>query len=170
MDRRNDMNGMRNVLVASVLACGLWAASLVAQQTPSPVPTGQLRFGMFAGRFNADGTFSIEGKDWPALQGTWKARESQIDLAPDARGVCHVAGKYQFRVNGRRLSFEVVSDDCAERKLVLDHSTWTPAEDGRTLAPRHIVQTPSNIALSLSAPEPSAGSWPSSRGPVASCV
>ncbi|HEY2980747.1 MAG TPA: hypothetical protein VGJ22_06170, partial [Anaerolineales bacterium] len=80
-----------------------------SQQASSQLPAGEFRFGMFVGRFNSDGTFSVEGKDWPSFQGIWKTNGSQVELLPgEERGTCEVLGKYRFRVEGSHLSFDVV--------------------------------------------------------------
>jgi outer membrane protein assembly factor BamB len=144
---------------------------LVAQKTTVQVPTGRLTFGMFTGSFNSDGTFSLEGKDWPSLRGIWKTSGSQIELlASEARGGCQAPGRYRFRLDGTHLSFDAVSDDCAERKIVLDQSTWIPADETRTIAARRIRRTAVDRAPSSTAPDPPAGSWPSFRGPQASGI
>lgn len=149
----------------------LWSVSHVAGQTSLLMPNGRLKFGMFSGRFNSDGTFLIEGKDWPALQGNWSTNGQVVELRPSsARGLCEGPGRYRFRVEGTHVSFEAISDTCAERKIVLDGSRWMPAEESKTIVARRIVRTSGDQASPLSQPATAAGSWPSFRGQQASGI
>jgi hypothetical protein len=54
-------------LAAALLMWGRQAPSFVPQLTSGP-----LKFGVFDARFLADGTFTLEGRGWPAFRGTWK--------------------------------------------------------------------------------------------------
>jgi outer membrane protein assembly factor BamB len=129
-----------------------------------------MKFGMFSGRFNSDRTFRIEGKDWPILQGRWSTNGQIIELSSQERGGCAELGRYRFRVEGTQLSLEVISDNCAERKIALDGSAWMPAGESRTIPARRIVRTAGDLSSPLAAPLRAAGNWPSFRGPQASGV
>ena len=155
-----------------MLALVLSIVSVIAQQaTIGPIPTGQLKFGMFSGRFNTDNTFLIEGRDWPALQGKWNTNGQAVDLLPlDARSACQAVGRYRFRLEGTRLIFTAISDACEERRIVLDSSIWTPESESRTLPPRRIVRTDGDRSSRLAAAGAAAGSWPAFRGTRASGV
>ena len=155
-----------------VLALVLSIASAMAQQaTIAPIPTGPLKFGMFSGRFNADSTFLIEGRDWRALQGRWNTNGQVVEFLPhDIRSTCQAVGQYRFRLEGTRLSFAAISDACEERRIVLDGSTWTPESESRTLPPRRIVRTAGDRSSRLAAAGAAAGSWPAFRGTHASGV
>jgi outer membrane protein assembly factor BamB len=172
------------VLVSSALAFISSLALSGRQQTTSPLPSGQLSFGHFTARFvpdpstplRAGGTFTLEGEDWPTLKGDWTADSGQIELlipkllVPQGEEGCDGPGRYRFRVAGRRLTFDLVSDGCDARRLVLDRSTWAPAEEPRVVAARRIRLTVANrTALGAKAGD-GAGSWPSFRGPRASGI
>jgi outer membrane protein assembly factor BamB len=126
---------------------------------------------MFAGRFDADGTFSIQGRDWSPLRGTWRISGSRIELvsAEKTKG-CEAPGTYRFRIDGTHLLFDLVSDSCEDRRVLLDHSTWIPADEPATVALRRIVSTAIGVTRRLPTPTASQGSWPSFRGPQASGI
>ena len=67
-------------MIASAFSFNTSPGVLRAQDPSPAIPNGPLKFGMFISRFDAGGTFSIEGKDWSPLKGTWKASDSQIEL------------------------------------------------------------------------------------------
>ena len=101
-----------------VLALSLTAASAVFSQQPSPLPSGALAYGGFAGEFRADGTFSIAGQGWPTFKGTWKAEGTQIALAlpqPEklAQGLAEsqvLARAVKWHSERRVLPKEILSD------------------------------------------------------------
>jgi outer membrane protein assembly factor BamB len=159
------------MVVASAFSFGPSSSMLRAQDVPSSIPNVPLKFGMFAGRFAADGTFSIDGRDWSPLRGTWKTSGSRIELmATEKTKGCDAPGVYGFRIDGTHLSFDLVSDTCEERRILLDHSTWVPAEEATTVAPRRIVRTAGDLARQLPMAASPHGSWPSFRGPQASGI
>src|SRR6267378_1344334 len=113
------------VLVSSALA--FISSRIVAggQQTTSPIPSGQLSFGAFTASFVPDGTFTLEGKGWPPFNGSWKADGGQIELlVPKGADGCDGPGRYRFRVDDRHVTFDLVSDGCEPRRMILDRSTW----------------------------------------------
>ena len=146
-------------------------AVLFGGQAPAPLPAGPLSFGAFTARFQPDGTFALDGEGWPPFTGTWKTDGQQIELIvpANAPGGCGGPGRYQFRVDGRRVSFDLVADGCEPRRMILDHSSWLPAGDARPIPQRHLVGTMVERAP-LPAAEARAGSWPSFRGAQASGV
>ena len=152
------------VLVSSALVSG-------GQQTPSPLPSGQLSFGAFTARFVPGGTFTLEGEGWPPFKGRWTADDGQIELlVPKAAGGCDGPGRYRFRVDGRRLTFDLVSDTCEPRRMILDRSTWGPAGEARVVAARRIERTVADRTPLPAKAADGAGSWPSLRGPHASGI
>jgi outer membrane protein assembly factor BamB len=158
------------LLVASAFGFNRSSRALLAQET-SPIPNVPLKFGMFTGRFDAGGTFSIDGKDWSPLRGTWQVRGSQVELVPiEKTSGCEAPGTYRFRIDGTHLSFDLVSDACQERRILLDHSTWVPAEEPTTVAARRIVRTAGDLTRTLPMPASPRESWPSFRGPQASGI
>jgi outer membrane protein assembly factor BamB len=126
---------------------------------------------MFAGRFDTDGTFSIQGRDWSPLRGTWKTSGTQIELvSADKTMGCEAPGTYRFRIDGTHLLLDLVSDTCEDRRVLLDHSTWVPVEEPAIRAARRIERTAVDVARRLPMPASPRGSWPSFRGPQASGI
>ncbi len=141
------------------------AVSVLSAQQASPLPTGPLAFAGFAGEFRADGTFSIAGPGWPAMKGTWKADGTQVTLvlAPPLAN-CAGEGRYQFRVADRRVTFDLVSDECMPRRMIVGGSTWRPADEKVIVPERRLVHTAAPKLAPLSAAPSAKGAWPSFRG------
>src|SRR5262249_26748769 len=154
--------------VVTVLAGILLA---LAAPQPSPMPSGPLVFGAFGARFGADGVFTIEGQGWPPFKGSWKAAGGQIEVVtPGAAGGCDQVGRYRFTTDNAHVTFDLVSDTCEARRMILDRSTWRPSGEAVAIPDRTIVRT---SAPGRAAPPPAArreGSWPSFRGPGASGI
>src|SRR5687768_8735737 len=100
-------------------------AALAAQ---ARLPNDPLTLRAFTLRFDQAGTFSLAGKGWPTMQGTWAESGNEVTLqmpAAEAEG-CRGQGRYTFTLNGSSVSFAVVSDGCTERRMILDRNTWVP--------------------------------------------
>src|SRR5262245_21234114 len=107
------------------MIAALLAAFAVATGQPSALPSTPMVFGVFTATFNADGTFAVQGQGWPAFKGTWKAANGRVELStPDAAGGCSTPATYAFTVDGTRVTLELVGEDCAVRRLILDRSSW----------------------------------------------
>ncbi len=159
-------------LVSLLLVFFLNALIIDAQQVGTAVPSSSLKFGAFVARFDPGGTFSLQGQGWPPLSGNWKTNGSVIELTMSGGpGGCDGAGRYEYKVtdNGKGLSLTLISDDCVVRRMIVNGSNWTPADEVSTSPPRSIIRTP-GARLSLRAKNQSAGSWPSFRGPEASGI
>ncbi len=157
------------VLSAAVLAGGPSVAGW--HQQASSIPTEPLTFGPSSGRFNADHTFSIRGQDWPELDGTWTVEGGEIEFVmTGGPGGCQGPGRYRFVVDGRRVSFWLVSDECPYRRMILDGSTWRPVGDVEPAPDRRIVRTPADPVPALPLAAPAEGSWPAFRGRQAAGV
>jgi outer membrane protein assembly factor BamB len=141
-----------------------------AAQTP-PFPSAPLQFGFFVARFAADGTFTMEGQGWPTFTGTWKADGTDVIVRTTGveRG-CDGPGRYRVAVNGTRVSFTRVADECEPRRMILDRSTWRPVGESDPRPERRIVRTSAQRAVPIPNAAPPLGSWPSFRGPQASGV
>jgi outer membrane protein assembly factor BamB len=139
-------------------------------QSDLQMPSGPLAFGMFIARFGADGTFTLEGRDWPPFKGTWKAEASEIELRTPGDKECDGPGRYRVGVQGTRLTVELVSDACAPRRIMLDHSTWRPSGESDPTPERRLARTGAEPAPRLPEAGSAAGSWPSFRGPQGSGV
>jgi outer membrane protein assembly factor BamB len=143
------------------------SAARLGQPDPQ-VPSGPLAFGMFIARFGSDGTFTLEGRDWSSFKGTWKAEASEIELRTPGEQDCDGPGRYLVAVQGTRLTLDLVSDACAPRRMVLDHSTWRPSGESDPTPGRRFVKTAAAPLPRLAEAGSAAGSWPSFRGPQAS--
>jgi outer membrane protein assembly factor BamB len=175
MKRRNCVRlGVGLFLVLSISSNSssiLSVPNVVAQEATVQLPSYPMTFGAFIARFDPGGTFSLEGKGWPSLNGNWKGNGSEVELTMSGGpGGCDGPGKYKVGVDGKRVSFDLVSDDCRVRQLILDRSNWSPAGEIKTIPTRRIALTTG--ARPPSRPESSAlkGNWPSFRGPQASGI
>ena len=135
------------------------------------LPSHPLKFGVFVARFDPAGTLTLEGDRWPKMNGTWKTVDTDVvELAgTGGAGGCDGPGKYRYKSDGSRVSFDVVADECMPRKMIVDRSLWIPAGEIVTVPPREIV----NVAKARPPARPIAsdkGSWPSFRGRNASGV
>jgi outer membrane protein assembly factor BamB len=156
-------------------ATGLTAAQestqqAVAQQTTTPLPTYPLKFGAFVVRFDPGGTFTLKGQGWPALSGNWKSTGAEVELSMSGGpGGCDAPGRYQFRIDGKHVSFALVADTCKPRQMIPDRSDWGPADEMKVIPTRTITRTANGRAPSRRTGT-GKGSWPSFRGPQASGV
>lgn len=154
----------------SLLAIFVLTIGGIAQQTDLQLPSEPLKFGVFVAQFDPAGTFTIQGDRWPKLTGNWKSVGSEIELmlAPAPKG-CEGAGRYKVSREAKRVGFELVSDECQVRRMIIDRSSWSPASEIKALPVRSIKRTagskaPSNSSKNLK------GNWPSFRGPEASGI
>ena len=154
--------------VAVVICGGLMATAVVAQQTSSTaqaIPSTPLSYGFLSATFAADGTFTLTGQGWPKFAGTFKAANGEIEvaLATPAPG-CTESGKYRYVVDGKRVTFELISDTCQPRRMMLGGSSWLPAGEKPSIPERRLVRTTAPTRRALPAATPAKGSWPSFRG------
>jgi len=164
--------GVTLVLVASVASN--WrpvslALTAMAQEAAVQLPSYPLAFGAFIVRFDPGGTFSLEGKGWPSMKGNWKSLGAEIELSMSGGpGGCDGPGKYRLGIDGNRVSFALVSDDCRPRQMILDRSSWSPAGEMKTIPKRRIALTTGARPASRPDSNTPKGSWPSFRGTQAS--
>jgi outer membrane protein assembly factor BamB len=159
------------VLLLPLLPVLVGGAATFARQAVPTVPSGPLKFGGFVARFDGDRTFTLEGKGWPPFKGTWSAEGTRIELVtPGAQDGCDKPGRYEFKVEQARIHFDVVTDACTPRRMILDRSTWRPADEAVAVPERRISRTAAPKASPLPDAGPAAGSWPSFRGPGASGI
>ncbi len=156
------------LLVAFSLVCGNSAQAI--QQNNFDLPTTLMKFGAFSARFNSDGSFTLDGTGWPPFGGTWKLQGEEIEIvtAKPPKG-CDGAGRYRLRKEGAKISFNLVSDECQPRRMVIDRSTWSPAEEAKAIPQRQIKLTP-GAKLAMKKPLAAEATWPSFRGPIASGI
>ncbi len=163
---------LRVVALTIVIAAASFSNPTSARQQPGvQLPSTPLKFGVFAAHFDPGGAFKLEGDRWPALSGSWKLKGDEIELVSSkAPKGCEGPGRYRARVDGKRVSFELIADDCVPRRMILNGSAWSPAEETKVIAPRRITTKAS--ARPPKRPEPSAANanWPSFRGAQAAGV
>jgi outer membrane protein assembly factor BamB len=130
-----------------------------------------LTFGVFAAQFDSNRTFTLEGKGWPSMKGNWKSKGDEIELSmsggPDG---CGGPGRYRIHLDGSHITFDLISDECTVRRMIIDRSTWVPPGEVKAIAPRRIVKTAGARAPTRPDPNTPNGSWPSFRGQQASGV
>lgn len=145
-------------------------AYIEKHRSKASIPSHQLTFGAFVARFDPAGTATLEAQGWPKLNGSWKTAGPEVEfLMTGGPGGCDGPGKYRFDTDGKRVTFNLVSDDCRPRRMILDGSKWLPA--GLTVSkPLRKVTTKSAARPPSRPKETSKGSWPSFRGPNASGI
>ncbi len=155
-----------------LIACLAGTVSVSNAQQPAPqLPNYPLKFGAFVMRFDPGGTFSLQGQGWPALNGNWKLEGSEVEmLVSGGPGGCDGPGKYGVRKEGSKLIFNLVTDECRVRKIILDRSIWLPDSEKISLPERQILRTAGNRLTLKADPKAAIGSWPSFRGPQASGI
>jgi len=159
------------LLAAGIVAANALTAANASQQTDVQVPSYPIKFGVFVAHFDPAGTYKLEGDRWPTLAGTWKISGDEIEILTSGgpKG-CEGAGRYRLRKDGTHVNFDLVSDQCMPRQMILNRSTWSPVGEVKTVAPRNIVRTARARPPARPDPNTANGSWPSFRGPQASGV
>lgn len=166
--------GFAIVFALAIMAAGSPRQAGAIQQTDIQIPSTPLKFGVFSARFDSGGSFKLEGDRWPALSGDWKLKGNEIELVTSkAPKGCEGPGRYRVRLEGRQVTFELVADDCVARRMILNNSAWSPAEEPKVIPTRRIKITanakgarpPKNAE-----PGDANGNWPSFRGPQAAGV
>lgn len=148
-----------------------WTPNVDAQQPTLTLPSESLKFGVFVARFDPGGTFTLQGDRWPALNGNWKSVGNEIEITMSGGpGGCSGPGRYRVRMEGSHVGFDLVSDECQVRRMIIDRSTWSPATEIKALPPRPIVRTAGSVTRLPRSAKTSKGSWPSFRGFEASGV
>lgn len=147
------------------------SSPVIGQDAQGPLPSTPLRFGAFEALFDPAGTYKLKGQGWPVLNGNWKSTGTEIELTMfGGPGGCDGVGRYRTRSDGKNLSFELVSDDCRVRTMILNGSTWRPAEQPRVIPVRELKRT-QGARLSIRAPKAAnTSNWPSFRGAEASGI
>src|SRR5687767_6442519 len=116
------------------------AALAAALQAQTTLPSEPLVIRDFTLQFNPAGTFSLSGAGWPSMSGSWHASGNKVTLLlTSTLKDCTSPGTYSFAVEGQRVSFLLVSDECAPRRMILDRSEWLPRGVATPVPPRRIV-------------------------------
>ncbi|HEX5069761.1 MAG TPA: PQQ-binding-like beta-propeller repeat protein [Vicinamibacterales bacterium] len=159
----------RRFPAAAMCAVALLLAAVSVRgqaQTQAPaLPSTPMTYGFLTATFAADGTFVVSGTGWPRLTGTWKAANGEVEfaLAPAPQG-CAEPGKYRYRIEGRQVGFDLVTDACQTRRMMIGGSAWWPAGEKPPIPDRKIARTAAAAPKALPAASPAGGSWPSFRG------
>jgi len=160
--------GFALALASAIVAFSASIPAGASRQTDVQLPSTPLKFGVFAARFDSSGAFKLEGDRWPALSGDWKLKGDEIELVTSkAPKGCEGPGRYRVRLEGKHVTFDLIADDCVPRRMILNNSAWSPAEEAKVIAPRRITVTSNTKgARPPKRPEPNAakGNWPSFRG------
>jgi outer membrane protein assembly factor BamB len=139
-----------------------------AQDSAIKLPSEPMKFGAFIVQFDPGGTFKLQGAGWPSFAGNWKATGNEIELTVSGGpGGCDKPGRYQIRKDGDHVGFDLVSDECEVRRVIVDRSTWVPATEVIS-KPVRLIKLTAGANAKSSKPASSKGSWPSFRGPQAS--
>ena len=137
---------------------------MVSAQSPA-LPSTPLSYGFLKATFGDDGKFTITGSGWPTLSGTWKTANGEIELGPTAPPAsCAEPGKYRYKVDGKQVGFELVTDTCMPRRMMIGGSVWLPAGEKPVIPQRRLVRTLAPTRRALPTAAPATGSWPSFRG------
>ncbi|MBI1761046.1 MAG: PQQ-binding-like beta-propeller repeat protein [Acidobacteria bacterium] len=163
--------GRALLLVLASLVASLSGSVNARQQPGVQLPDTPLKFGAFNARFDPDGTFKLEGTGWPAFSGTWKRTGDGLELvSAKAPKGCEGAGRYKARLEGKRVIFNLIADECVPRRMILGDSVWSPAEEAKVIAPRRIVTKASARPPKTVEPSAANANWPAFRGIQASGV
>jgi outer membrane protein assembly factor BamB len=139
-------------------------------QTPK-LPTDSISFGAFTARFDPAGTYTLQGKGWPKMDGTWKQTGAELEFSMSGGpGGCDTPGRYSFKYDGNKLVFEKIADTCQIRHMIFDQSSWLPSGVTEARPARVISVTSSAKPPAKPDPASTKGSWPSFRGPSASGI
>ena len=155
-------SGAGRALVVATLAVAVITTAVSAQQA---LPSGPLVIRAFTLQFSPAGTFTLSGEGWPSMAGTWTAsgREVTLQLQNGPKD-CNGAGRYTFAIDGARVGFDVIADDCQPRRMILDRSQWLPRGVQPPIEPRRVVRSAGTAKNALPAAARGTGHWPSFRG------
>ena len=146
-------------------------AHLFAFSIQPSLPSAPLVIRDFTLQFDPAGTFSLTGAGWPSMTGSWTVTGSEVTLTNTAGPKdCMNPARYGFAVDGQRVRFSLVADDCKPRGMILDRSEWLPRGVTAPMAVRRIVRTPGNGRGPMPARAAGAGHWPQFRGNEATGV
>jgi outer membrane protein assembly factor BamB len=143
-------------------------ALLYAFSTQPSLPSAPLVIRDFTLQFDPAGTFSLTGAGWPPMTGSWTVAGSEVTLTNTAGPKdCMNAARYGFAIDGQRVRFSLVADDCKPRGMILDRSEWLPRGVTAPMAERRIVRTAGASRGPLPKPAAGTGHWPQFRGAAA---
>lgn len=109
-------------LLVLVLFTGCSADKTSSSPTTTPFPTGSFINGDWSWEFKADGSFVSSGP-LGSESGTYSASADQVVITCQCCG--DVEGTYTWAFDGMALKFTAMDDQCANRKDVVEASTWS---------------------------------------------
>ena len=129
------------------------------------LPSGPLVIRDFTLQFNPAGTFSLSGAGWDPMSGSWTASGNEVTMT-NTTGPrnCDGPGRYRFTIDGVRVAFDLISDTCVDRRMIIDRSQWYPPGQQPKAAPRQIVRSAGTASSALPRAASGAANWPSFRG------
>jgi outer membrane protein assembly factor BamB len=160
--------GFAIVFALAIMAAGFPRQAGAIRQTDIQLPSTPLKFGVFSARFDPGGAFKLEGDRWPALSGDWKLKGNEVELVTSkAPKGCEGPGRYRVKLEGKQVTFELVADDCVARRMILNNSAWSPAEEAKVIPTRRIKITANTKGArppKKAEPDDANENWPSFRG------
>lgn len=146
--------------------------AVTAIASAQSLPTGPLVIRDFTLQFDPAGTFSLTGAGWPSMTGSWTITGSEVALqiTGTAPKECGGSGRYGFVIDGQRVRFSLVADDCMPRRMILDRSEWLPKGITVPTTKRTITRHAGTARGPLPAAAPGSGHWPSFRGAEATGI
>jgi hypothetical protein len=106
------------------LCCGLLGMT-ASLRTEQQFPTGTYVAGSFTLTFSDDGTHSVSDNGKVAVTGTYAVKGDQITLTDkDGDYACPEPGRYQWKYEGKALTFKALLDDCSGRVDGLTAQEW----------------------------------------------
>jgi len=163
--------GLALMMAIVIVAANASVSTIASQKADMKIPSSPLKFGVFVARFDPAGTFKLEGDRWPTMNGNWKISGDEIEMSMSGgpKG-CDGPARYKLQTDGKHITFDLISDDCTPRRMILDRSTWSPASEAKAIAPRRIVRTAGTRTSVRPDPSGPSGKWPSFRGLQASGI
>ena len=132
------------------------------------LPSAPLVIRDFSLQFDPAGTFSLTGAGWPSMTGSWAVTGSEVTLTNTSGPKdCMNPARYGFAIDGLRVRFSLIADDCKPRVMILDRSEWLPRGVTAPIRERRIVRTAGSARGPLPQPAAATGSWPQFRGTAA---
>ena len=161
---------MKKLILATSLIL-LFVINVATQRSDVGLPAEPLKLGVLVAQFDPAGTFTIGGERWPSITGNWKITGAEVELigSSNPRG-CETPGKYRVKRQGTHVGFELVSDNCQFRRMMLDGSDWSPASEAKVIPARNVIRTAGAKLSSAADKKGMKSSWPSFRGPQASGI
>jgi hypothetical protein len=120
MRGRKELAWLLFLALLTIVGCSPTKPS--SSPTTASFPTGAFVNGDWSWEFKADGTFVSSGQ-LGSESGTYSVNGDQVVITCQCCG--NVEGTYTWFFDGAALKFTAIDDKCANRKDVVDASTWS---------------------------------------------